>query len=92
MSKTFCAEMLTRSEFDRTNQRLEITVCNAAGESQTISINARIAETLSSILGDHFQSASAFGALREFLTAMPSATAATSRWSCCVSRMSRHTG
>lgn len=63
MSKTFCAEMLSRSEFDRANERLEITVCNAAGESQTISINARIAETLSSVLGDHFQSATAFGDL-----------------------------
>lgn len=60
MSKMFCAEMLTRSEFDRTTERLEITICNAAGESQTISISPRVAETLSSILGDHFHSAGDF--------------------------------
>lgn len=63
MSKTFFAEMLTRSEFDRANKRLEISICNASGERQTISISAAVAETLSSILADHFQSHGAFGDL-----------------------------
>ena len=60
MSKTFFAEMLTRSEYDRANKRLEISVCNAAGECQTISISAAVAETLSSVLDDHFQSQQRF--------------------------------
>lgn len=63
MSKTFFAEMLTRSEFDRANKRLEISVCNAAGERKTISISAGVAATLSSVLDDHFRSQSAFGDL-----------------------------
>src|SRR5271168_976508 len=53
MPEKFCAEILTRSEFDRTNSRLEISLCDARGECRTISLSANAVSALVSVLGEH---------------------------------------
>ncbi len=53
MAEKFCAEILTRSEFDRTNARLEISLCDARGECRTISLGSNAVSALASLLGEH---------------------------------------
>jgi hypothetical protein len=53
MPEKFCAEILTRSEFDRSNARLEISLCDARGECRTISLSANALSALVSVLGEH---------------------------------------
>jgi hypothetical protein len=55
MPETFCAELLVRSERDRVNDRLEITVCNVAGEARTISLSEGAIAGLASLLSGHLQ-------------------------------------
>lgn len=52
MVEKFCAEILTRSEFDRTNERLEISLCDARGECRTISLSTNAVSALASVLAD----------------------------------------
>ncbi|RUO99266.1 hypothetical protein [Hyphomicrobium sp.] len=53
MPEKFCAELLVRSERDRVNDRLEITICNIAGEARTISLSEEAVAGLASLLSDH---------------------------------------
>ncbi len=53
MTEKFCAEILTRSEFDRANERLEISLCDVRGECRTISLSANVASALASLLGEY---------------------------------------
>ncbi len=53
MPEKFCAEILTRSEFDLTNSRLEISLCDARGECRTISLSANAVSALVSVLGEN---------------------------------------
>jgi hypothetical protein len=53
MPEIFFAEMLTRSEFDRTNARVEISLCDAAGECRTISLAAGTVTALTSVLAEY---------------------------------------
>lgn len=52
MTETFYAEILTRSEQDRANGRLEISLCNTAGDCQTISLGADAVAALASLIAD----------------------------------------
>lgn len=52
MTETFYAEILTRSEQDRANGRLEISLCNAAGDCQTISLSTDAVAALASLIAD----------------------------------------
>jgi len=52
MGKTFFAEMITRSEFDRDDSRLEISVCDTQGQSQTLSLGPDALAALSAILAE----------------------------------------
>ncbi len=55
MTEKFCAEILTRSEFDRSNVRLEISLCDVRGECRTISLSASVVSALASVLEEHSQ-------------------------------------
>jgi hypothetical protein len=50
MHEKFNAEILTRSERDRTNDRIEISLCNIAGECRTISLGRDVISALSALL------------------------------------------
>jgi hypothetical protein len=50
MPEKFYAEIVTRSERDRTNDRLEISLCDVAGECRTISLGANVVAALASLL------------------------------------------
>jgi hypothetical protein len=53
MAEKFYAEILTRSERDLANERIEISLCDAAGKCMTISLGTNAAAALASVLGDH---------------------------------------
>jgi len=53
MVEKFYAEILTRSEFDRANERLEISLCDARGERRMISLSADTVSALASLLGEY---------------------------------------
>ncbi len=55
MPGKFSAEILTRSEYDRTHARLEISLCDAAGDCRTISLGTSAVAALASVLADHAQ-------------------------------------
>jgi hypothetical protein len=50
MPEKFYAEIVTRSERDRTNDRLEISLCDVGGECRTISLGANVVAALVSLL------------------------------------------
>ncbi len=50
MAEKFYAEILTRSERDRSNGRLELSLCDVAGECRTISLGANVVAALVSLL------------------------------------------
>ncbi len=50
MPEKFYAEILTRSEQDRANKRLELSLCDASGECRTISLSANVLAALGSLL------------------------------------------
>jgi hypothetical protein len=52
MQEKFNAEILTRSERDRANGRIEISLCNVAGECHTISLGRDVAQALAAVLAD----------------------------------------
>ncbi|HML28799.1 MAG TPA: hypothetical protein PKE16_08175 [Hyphomicrobium sp.] len=52
MTKKFYAEILTRSERDRTNGRLEVSLCDIAGECHTISLGADVVAALASLIAE----------------------------------------
>ena len=52
MANTFFAELITRSEFDGSSERLEITVSNSAGGSQTLSLSPDALAALAEIVAD----------------------------------------
>ncbi|MFT3731063.1 MAG: hypothetical protein QM780_06500 [Hyphomicrobium sp.] len=52
MSEKFNAEILTRSERDRSNNRLEISLCDAAGECRTISLGRDAIAALALLLAE----------------------------------------
>jgi hypothetical protein len=52
MRERFNAEILTRSERDRTNGRVEISLCNVAGEGCTISLGRDVVSALAALLAD----------------------------------------
>ncbi|MET0640664.1 MAG: hypothetical protein ABWZ19_11670 [Hyphomicrobium sp.] len=53
MPEKFNAEILARSEVDRTNDRLEISLCDATGECRTVSLGANAVSALALLLADH---------------------------------------
>jgi hypothetical protein len=50
MAEKFSAEIVTRSEFDRAHQRLEISLCDVTGECRTISLGESAISALRSVL------------------------------------------
>ena len=52
MAERFVAEMVTRSELDQTRSRLEISFCDARGQSQTLSIGPEAVAGLAAILAE----------------------------------------
>lgn len=52
MQEKFNAEILTRSERDRVNGRIEISLCNVAGECRTISLGHDVVSALSALLAE----------------------------------------
>jgi hypothetical protein len=52
MAEKFFAEMLTRSELDRATQRLELSICDVAGHSLTLSVGPDALAALAAILSD----------------------------------------
>jgi hypothetical protein len=52
MSNKFFAEMVTRSEFDRADARLELSLSDSRGQSQTLSLSADVLAALSVILAE----------------------------------------
>jgi hypothetical protein len=52
MSEKFNAEILTRSERDIANGRLEISLCNSAGDCRTLSLAPDVVTALASLLTD----------------------------------------
>ncbi len=61
MPEKFYAELLLRSERDRANERLEITLCDASGTTRTISLSSDAVTALTSLLTDHAQKTGAAG-------------------------------
>lgn len=53
MPEAFNAEILTRSERDRANGRLEISLCDAAGNCRTVSLSSDVVAALTSLLADN---------------------------------------
>jgi len=52
MLEKFDAEILTRSERDRANGRIEISLCNVAGECRTISLGRDVVSALAALLAE----------------------------------------
>lgn len=52
MAQKFNAEILTRSEHDRANGRLEVSLCDATGECRTISLGADVVAALASLIAE----------------------------------------
>jgi hypothetical protein len=52
MHEKFNAEILTRSERDRANGRIEISLCNVAGECHTISLGRDVVTALTALLAE----------------------------------------
>ncbi len=52
MLEKFNAEILTRSERDRANGRIEISLCNVAGECRTISLGRDVVSALAVVLAE----------------------------------------
>ena len=52
MPEKFYAEILTRSERDRSNKRLEISLCDVAGECRTVSLSPDAITALTSLLAN----------------------------------------
>ena len=74
MVEKFFGEILTRSERDRAHGRLEISICNAAGDCQTLSLSPGVVAALTSLL-DHERALSTD--LTKILTTSRSGTVAT---------------
>jgi hypothetical protein len=68
MASKFLAEMVTRSKLDRTTSRLEVTFCDDAGRTQTVSLKPDALAVLATIANEL---SGAGHATREYLTKMP---------------------